>query len=338
MKYVHYSNRFLLALSALLILLVAFALFLVDWEVFLHSPLIPPKTHVDYILPAGSSARGLANDLQQLGFLKRPRYLILLAYLKNYANHLHAGEYRFEAGTTPYQLLKQIYEGKVLWRNMTFVEGTTYDQIISMLESNPLIEHKLAGLPPLLVLMDLHIPNAHPEGLFFPDTYKYTAGMSDKTLLLQSYQLMQKNLNTEWKNRSKDAPYTDSYQALIAASIIEKEAEVESDRPIISGVIMRRLKKGMMLQMDPTVIYAMGPNFKPPLRGENLKIDSPYNTYLHQGLPPTPICMPGLQSIHAAMHPAPGDVLYFFARGDGTHQFSATYAGQEAAIAKYGRN
>ncbi|HEV2613283.1 MAG TPA: endolytic transglycosylase MltG [Gammaproteobacteria bacterium] len=335
MKYVHYSNRFLLALSVLIIFLVSITLFLIDWEIFLHTPLIPPNTQVDYILPSGSSARGLASDLHQLGFLKRPRYLILLAYMKNYANHLHAGEYRFVAGTTPYQLLTQIYQGKVLWRQITFVEGVTFDQMMANLEGNPLIEHKLAGLPTLLVLMHLGIPHAHAEGLFFPDTYKYTAGMSDQTLLLQAYNLMQKHLNQEWANRSKDAPYTDAYQALTAASIIEKEAEINSDREIISGVIMRRLNKGMMLQMDPTVIYAMGPNFKPPLRSEDLKIDSPYNTYLHTGLPPTPICMPGLPSIHAAMHPASGDVMFFVARGDGTHQFSATYQEQVAAIAKY---
>jgi UPF0755 protein len=335
MKYVHYSNRFLLALSVLIICLVSLAFFLIDWEIFLHSPLIPPKTHVDYILPSGSSVRVLAEDLHQLGLLRRPRYLILLAYSKNYANHLHAGEYRFEAGTTPLELLKQIYDGRVLWRQMTFVEGTTYNVIINMVEGNPLIEHKFAGLPPLLVLMDLHIPHTNPEGLFFPDTYKYTAGMSDEKILSQAYQLMQKNLDHEWKDRAKNAPYLDSYHALIAASIIEKEAQVESDRPIISGVIMRRLKKGMPLQMDPTVIYAMGSNYSPPLRGEDLKTASPYNTYLHQGLPPTPICMPGLQSIHAALHPTPGDVLFFFARGDGTHEFSATYQGQKAAIAKY---
>ena len=337
MKYVHYSNRFLYALAALIIFLLSIASFLIDWEIFLHTPVVPANTHIDYILPSGASVRVLADDLNQLGLIHRPRYLILLAYMKNYANHLHAGEYRFEAGTTPYQLLKQIYDGKVLYRQITFYEGITYDQIMTMLESNPLLEHKLAGLPPLLVLMDLHIAHTRPEGLFFPDTYRYTAGMSDETILKQANQLMQKNLAKEWANRSKDAPYVDSYHALIAASIIEKEAEVDSDRPIISGVIMRRLHKNMPLQMDPTVIYAMGPNFKPPLRGEDLKIDSPYNTYLHLGLPPTPICMPGLSSIHAAMHPTPGDVLYFFARGDGTHQFSATYAGQEAAIAKYRR-
>lgn len=336
MKYVHYSNRFLFALAALIIFLISVASFLIDWEVFLHTPVVPPNTHVDYILPSGASVRVLADDLNQLGLIKRPKYLILLAYMKDYANHLHAGEYRFEAGTTPFQLLKQIYDGKVLYRQIVFYEGITFDQMMQMLESNPLIEHKLAGLPSILILMDLHIPHTHPEGLFFPDTYRYTAGMSDITILNQAYQLMQKNVAKEWAGRSKTAPYADSYQALIAASIIEKEAEIDSDRPIISGVIMRRLHKKMPLQMDPTVIYAMGPGFKPPLRGEDLKIDSAYNTYLHLGLPPTPICMPGLASIHAALHPAPGDVLYFFARGDGTHQFSATYAGQKAAIAKYG--
>ena len=335
MKQWHYSTKFLLGLAVLLISLLSLAAFLIDWEIFLHTPLIPPKTKLDYILPAGSSVHVLAHDLHQLGFLTRPHYFLLLAYSKHQANHLRAGEYRFQAGLTPPELLQQVADGKVLWRQMTFIEGWTYDQLMTQLESNPLIEHKLAGLPPLLVLLDLNIPHINPEGLFFPDTYQYTAGMSDKTILLQAYNLMQKKVTNAWASRYPTVPYKNAYQALIVASIIEKEAEVNSDRPIISGVILRRLQKGMLLQMDSTVIYGMGPNFKSPLTGKDLKIPSAYNTYLNLGLPPTPICMPGLASINAAVHPTPGDVMYFVSRGNGTHQFSVTYSQQKAAIQKY---
>jgi len=320
-----------------LLLIISMGLFLFDWVRFLISPIIPPKTSMDYILPSGGSVRVLANDLNQLGLLNHPLYFEILAYMRGYAKSLRAGEYRFEAGTTPGKLLKQIADGKVLWREITFVEGGTFNEMMEQLNNNPLIVHTLTGLPTIMLMMKLQIPYVHPEGLFFPDTYKYTAGMTDQKILRQAYDEMDKHLSKEWDNRSASAPYQNKYEALIAASIIEKEARIESDRLQISGVIKRRLAKNMLLQMDPTVIYAMGPHFMPPLRREDLKTDSPYNTYLYQGLPPTPICMPSNASIHAALHPAGGDVLYFVARGDGTHQFSATYSQHKEAIAKYER-
>jgi UPF0755 protein len=331
-----YSNSFLTCLSFFLLFLILSALFLFDWIRFLNTPLISKNMSMDYILPSGTSVRVLANDLNKLGVLNHPGYFELLAYLKDYANHLHAGEYRFESGETPEMVLKKMAEGKVLWRQVTFIEGWTFVQMLDVLEKNPLIIHNFVGLPPMMIMTKLNIPGINPEGLFFPDTYQYTAGMSDKTILLQAYQLQQNHLNHEWENRAEDLPYQTSYEALIAASIIEKEAHVNNERAEIAGVIVRRLEKNMLLQMDPTVMYAMSDNFHPPLRKENLKIDSPYNTYLYTGLPPTPICSPSLASLHAALHPnLNNNALYFVSKGNGTHQFSATYKEHKQAIQKY---
>lgn len=333
-----FSSAFLVSFAFFLLFLISSTIVIVSWIRFLNTPLIPRNTHIDYILPSGASVRVLSNDLSHLGLLDHPRYFELLAYLKGYARHLHAGEYRFESGATPESILKQISEGRVLWRKITFIEGWTFSQMMDHIESNPLIVHDLGGLPPTMMMLELKLPYIQPEGLFFPDTYRYTAGMSDTVILLQAYQAEQRHLSYEWKNRAKNLPYQTPYEALIAASIIEKEAHIESDRPQIAGVIVRRLEKKMLLQMDPTVIYAMeenGEDFKPPLKRESLKIDSLYNTYLYTGLPPTPICMPSLASLHAALHPSSGDALYFVSRGDGTHQFSATFQEHKAAIQKY---
>jgi UPF0755 protein len=340
MKYFKQSSAVLLSLSFFLLVVLFCTFLVINWVRFLITPIVPPDKSFDYILPAGGSVRVLSHDLTELGLLKYPRYFQLLAYLKGYANHLRAGEFHFDVGITPGELLKQIAEGKVLWRKVTFVEGSTFNQIREQLESNPLIVHDLAGYPSIVVMMKLDLlhTNLRPEGLFFPDTYIYTAGMSEKDILSRAHHLMEKKLSEEWENRANNLPYQNVYKALIAASIIEKEARLESERIQISGVIKRRLEKGMLLQMDPTVIYAVedaGEDFHPPIRREDLRVDSLYNTYLYKGLPPTPICLPSLSSIHAALHPAGGDALYFVAKGNGTHQFSATYSAHLNAIRTY---
>jgi UPF0755 protein len=334
----HLQRRWFVSFAFAMLLLISATLFLIDWLRFLYTPLIPYKTSIDYILPSGASVRVLANDLAQLGFLKRPSYFIAVAYLKGYANHLRAGEYRFAGGTTPEILLRQIANGQVLWRQITFIEGWTFSQMMDALNNNPLIEHQLTGLPPIVVMLDLGVSGVNPEGMFFPDTYNYTAGMSDKQILLQAYKTMQQHLNEEWAKRDTSVPYKYPYQAIIVASIIEKEAEINSERPEIAGVILRRLAKGMLLQMDSTVQYAMGPDFKPPLTKQDLKVNSPYNTYLNLGLPPTPIAMPSLASLHAALHPIQTNYLYFVSKGDGSHQFSVNYQQQQQAVAKYQRH
>jgi UPF0755 protein len=326
-------------LSFKIIFLIFFLLlsfiFLFDWIKFIHTPAVPPYKSIDYILPPGASVRTAANDLKQRGIIKRPLYFELLAYIRGDARHLHAGEYRFASGARPGDILKQMREGRIVWHQIRFIEGWTFSQMMTALDRAPFITHTFAGLPPLMIMMKMHLPGIQPEGLFFPDTYRYTRGMSDKAILRKAYQTLQKHLNNCWKNRAKNLPYHNSYESLIAASILEKEAHVNSERAQIAGVLVRRLQKNMRLQMDPTVIYAMGDDYKFPLKKENLAIDSLYNTYRYAGLPPTPICMPGLASLQAALHPVDSDALYFVARGDGTHQFSATYQAHTAAIKAY---
>lgn len=330
----HYFYRILIV-----VLLVSFYIghtIWLSWKQFLFEPLIPPKTTVNYIFTSGSSVRDLSKDLHQMGILKHPNYLTLLAYWKGYANRLRAGEYRFEERITAEDLLKQIAEGRVLWRQITFIEGWTFNQMMSVLDNNPFIVHQLSGLPSIMVTLKLNIPGITPEGLFFPDTYRYTAGMSDKAILLMAYHKMNDHLITEWQKRDPSIPYSSPYEALIAASIIEKEAQLNNERSKIAGVIVRRLAKDMILQMDSTVKYGIDPTgSKGHLTKAQLRQDTLYNTYLHPGLPPTPIAMPGLASLQAALNPLDGNDLYFVAKGNGSHQFSITYKQHQKAVEKY---
>ncbi|MCK4609255.1 MAG: endolytic transglycosylase MltG, partial [Gammaproteobacteria bacterium] len=240
-----------------------------------------------------------------------------------------------EPGTTPIQLLNKLVSGDVILRSFTIVDGWTFHDMINALEQNPSIVHTLKGLTDPQIMQKIGVPGEIPEGRFYPDTYKFSGGVKDVDILRSAYKLMQSKLNAAWNNRAADAPYSCQYKALIAASIIEKEAAVPSERPIISGVIKRRLKKNMYLQMDPTVIYGLGDSYKGDLTVKDLRRNTPYNTYLHKRLPPTPICIPSIDAFEAALHPQAGKELYFVAKGDGTHEFSATLKEQDAAIRKY---
>jgi UPF0755 protein len=302
---------------------------------FVHTPLIPPGKSVDYIFQEGSSVRVLAYDLQKLGLLNNPNYLIVLAYWEGSARHLRAGEYLFVAGTTPTQLLDQIASGRVVYHQIVLFEGWNMVQFLAALNLETKLTHEIGHLSQAELMYNLHLSNQNPEGEFFPDTYRYTLGTTDKTLLLNAYHLMQKHLLAEWLRRDPTVPYQNPYQALIVASIIEKEAKLNNERSIIAGVIIRRLQQHILLGMDSTVIYGLGTNYKGQLTKDDLRLDTPYNTYIHPGLPPTPIAMPGLASIYAALHPTPGTVLYYVAKGDGSHQFSDTYQEQLQAISTY---
>lgn len=330
-RFYHRHLRALIA-GALFFLL---SLFAINLHHVAYQKVIPAQTTIDYVFPAGSSVKILARDLHAMGIIHQPNTFILLAYLKGDAWHLRAGEYLFTPKMSALQILKKIASGDVVQRNLTFIEGWTFDQMLFTLESNPLLVHNLAGLPAPVVMIALGLPGVNPEGLFFPDTYQYAAGMSDKAILWRAYRKMQTTLLQQWKTRAPNLPYKTPYEALIVASIIEKEAGLENERPLVAGVIERRLQRGIKLAMDSTVIYGLGPNFKGPLTRADLRKETPYNTYMNYGLPPTPIAMPSLASINAALHPAPGDVMYFVSRGNGTQQFSVTYQQQKAAIAKY---
>lgn len=304
---------------------------------FLRTPLVDEgQKPADFIFPMGSSIVHLANQLHDANLTSYPRsYLIFLGFIMNASDHLHAGEYLIQPGATAITLLQDMVAGRVVWRDFLFVEGWTLKQLRDALDNNPYLIHKTKGLSESALASKLNISNSHLEGLFFPDTYKYTAGVPDTLILRQAYKSMQQHLNQAWTTRTPGLLYKDPYQALIVASLVEKEAELSQDRPRIAGIILKRLKMGMALQIDASVIYGLGDKYDGKLKIAQLKIPSDYNTYLNKGLPPTPIAMPGEASLEAATHPIINKDLFYVANGSGGHTFSASLAGQNAAIRHY---
>lgn len=306
----------------------------IHFVAFLRTPLSPNKSF-DYILKPGSSVRALANDLYDKGLIEHPNFLIVLAYGKGNAKNLKAGEYLFAPGIKPAQLLKQIAEGKVIYQKFTIVEGWTFNQLLSALSHDPNITHTLENATPVQIVEKLKLPPQSPEGLFFPATYHFTKGMKDIELLKKANRLMNEKLNQAWQERSNEITYKSSYEALIAASLVEKETAQAHERPLVAGVLTRRLQKNMPLQIDSTVVYGLGATYGGKLHSADLRQDTPYNTYTRRGLPPTPIAIPSLQSIKAVLHPDNSDSLYFVAKGDGTHLFSANLSSHNAAVKTY---
>jgi len=323
--------------ASIIIIVLGFSIwFGIEWLRFLDTPLIATnKPPVDFVLANGTSVKSLAADLHNKGVLEKPHFFSLLVRLRSETRNLQSGEYRIEPGTTPVQLLNKLVRGQVILYPFTIVDGWTFRKITSELANNPRIEHTLQGLTDAEIMQKIGHSGEIPEGRFFPDTYKFSTNTKDIEILHAAYDLMQAKLNEAWANRTQDAPYDCPYKALIGASIIEKEAALSEERPIISGIIARRMQKNMYLQLDPTVIYGLGDKYTGKLTSEDLKKDTPFNTYIHKGLPPTPICMPSEDAIWAALHPKPGDALYFVAKGDGSHEFSATLKKHDAAIKKY---
>lgn len=282
----------------------------------------------------GSSLSHSAQDLARLGVLRHPRLLSIYARITGKTG-VQAGEYALDAGLTPASLLDKLNRGEVIYYSLTFVEGTRFFDIRQQLENNPRINATLAGQSDAQVLKQIDPQLTHIEGWLFPDTYRFPKGTTDLEILRQAYGRMQEVLDEEWQQRALDLPYKAPYEALIMASIVEKETGAKEERPAIAGVFVRRLEKKMLLQTDPTIIYSLGPEFDGNLKRIHLQTPSPYNSYRNRGLPPTPIAMPGRAAIHAALHPAPGEDLYFVARGDGSHQFSATLEDHNKAVQKY---
>lgn len=309
--------------------------FIVAWKTFLTTPLIPPHQSVDYVLKPGATIKTLAFDLQQQHLTTHPDFLILLAYAKGITKNLKAGEYLFTPGATPSLVLQQIAAGKVILRRFTLIEGWTFKQLLNAINNNPYLTHTINTMATAQIIAALGLPPENPEGLFLPATYHFTKGLSDIALLHILNQSMSKQLALAWQQRATDLPYRTPYEALTAASLIEKETAQPAERPIIAGVLIRRMQKNMPLQIDSTLIYGLGANYDGKLNRNSLAEDTLYNTYLHRGLPPTPIAMPSLQAIQAVLHPDHSDALYFVAKGNGTHQFSATLPAQNSAVTAY---
>jgi UPF0755 protein len=251
------------------------------------------------------------------------------------ASQIKAGSYLLEHPVTPLELLEVLAKGEVIPQQVSVIEGWTFKQLRATLDAEPDLKHDTAGLSDAEVLQRIGATEAHPEGLFFPDTYNFAAGSSDLAVLKRAYQSMQQHLQEGWAGREAGLPLKSPYQALILASIVEKETGTPEDRPMIAGVFINRLRKGMLLQTDPTVIYGLGSKFDGNLRKRDLLADTPYNTYTRAGLTPTPIALPGLAALQATLHPAQTDALYFVARGDGSSHFSGSLNEHNRAVNKY---
>ena len=307
-----------------------------DMQAQLDAPInITAPISLTYTIKPGMNLKQVAQDLTQQGVLAHPYYFMLEGRLQGSESRLKAGEYLLNPEVTQRQLLEQFVRGKVVQHSLTLIEGWSFRQLMDEVVSNGTLVQTLSNIDSKTVMAALSVPEIHPEGRFFPDTYHFPIGMTDIEFLHRAYVRMARVLEEEWQQREAGLPYKTSDEALIMASIIEKETAVAEERAAIAGVFVRRLQKGMKLQTDPTVIYAMGNDYHGNIRRQDLKIDSPYNTYFYAGLPPTPISLPGVEAIHAALHPEDGETLYFVAKGDGSHYFSKTLKEHNRAVARY---
>jgi UPF0755 protein len=332
-------RRAFLIYGTILALLVGVAGGALVWDVlnFLNSPLPVTEPRLQQVMP-GSTFNSLSRQWVNEGVIRWPhhaRYLRLYARLGGRATQLKAGEYQIVPGMTARQLVDGLISGRGYHYRLTLIEGWTFQQMMNAIANAPALKRTLADTSANTVMQALGRPGEHPEGRFYPDTYHYPGGMSDVDFLRRAYDLMTRVLEEEWKARAPDLPLNSAYEALVLASIVEKETGKPHERAEIAGVFTRRLRLGMLLQTDPTVIYGMGSAFDGNIRRGDLQRDTPYNTYLRPGLTPTPICLPGREAIHAAVHPAPGETLYFVSKGDGTHQFSTSLEEHNQAVRKF---
>ena len=302
---------------------------------YANNPLPLPQKPFEFTVKQGASLKSLSRQLTDAGLLPEAQSFWLLGRASDQATGIQAGTYRLTESITPAALLKKLNDGDVVTMGLTFVEGITFAEMRAQLESAMGLQITLNGLSNNDVLKKIGATESNPEGLFFPDTYRFSAGSTDLELLKKSYRMMQQKLALAWAQRDASLPYKGPYEALIMASIIEKETGKAEERPLIGAVFTNRLKIPMRLQTDPTVIYGMGQRFDGNIRRRDLTTDTPYNTYTRDGLPPTPIAMPGWGALLAAVKPAQSDKLYFVAKGDGSHFFSRSLDEHNRAVAKY---
>ncbi|MFM9880983.1 MAG: endolytic transglycosylase MltG [Burkholderiaceae bacterium] len=304
---------------------------------WLHQPIAFASPKLDLSIEPGTTPRGVAQALVEAGAQTRADALFWWFRLSGQSRLIKAGNYEIEPGTTPRQLLGKLVRGEESLRALTLVEGWTFRQVREALAKTEYLRADTQTASDDAVMSLLGKPGLHPEGRFFPDTYNFAKGASDLSVLRRAMLAMDKKLAAAWSQRAPDVPLQTPDQALILASIVEKETGKASDQAQIAGVFANRLRKGMLLQTDPTVIYGLGAAFDGNLRKRDLLADTPWNTYTRSGLPPTPIAMPGLQALRAAVRPAVTQALYFVARGDGSSQFSATLDEHNRAVNRYQR-
>lgn len=285
----------------------------------------------------GASVSRIAQQLQQAGWLSHPRIWSWWARYRQLSGKIKAGEYALAPGMSPNQLLQLLTSGNVILHSLTIVEGSTYAELRRALMQRSDIKHTLDHQADAEIMRMLGIADLHPEAQFFPDTYQFAKGISDLEILRMAQQRMQRELNAAWSARSPNLALSTPYEALILASIVEKETALPSERPMIAGVFVERLSRGMRLQTDPAVIYGLGDNYDGNLHKTDLLRDTPYNTYTREGLPPTPICLPGAAALRAAVNPQRTGALFFVAtgKGDGSHHFSRELTEHNAAVQRY---
>lgn len=298
-------------------------------------PVVISETVIE--IKKGDTLESVIKNLRNQRVMVNRFWFRLFAYRRNLDRVLKVGEYVLTKGATAADILQQLTDGKTRQYSITFPEGWTFKQMLQAIKENPNLQHTLSDTELKDLMAQVGSDKNHPEGLFFPDTYFFEKNTSDVELLKRAHERMQAVLREEWRKRDQDVPLENPYQALILASIVEKETGASEERRQIAGVFARRLKKGMLLQTDPTVIYGMGDDYHGDIRHKDLREPTPYNTYVIEGLPPTPIAMPGKQAIAAALHPDDGDSLFFVARGNGRHAFSATLAEHEKYVDRYQR-
>lgn len=303
------------------------------WVYVLFTPTVDQKNGVVYYLSPGLSKATLIEELSQQQIVRHP--IALSLFILPQANkELKTGEYLFPQGSSLFSIWRQITHGKGLYmRSFTIVPGTTFNQLRQALARTDTLRQITKGWSDQQVMAMLGQPNLSPEGQFFPESYYYTRGVQDLVILKRAFDLMQHRFEDAWLKRASGLPYKSSYDALITASLIEKEVRLDVERPLVASVVINRLNKNMLLQIDATVIYGLGDKYTGKIYKKDLLQDTIYNTYLHKGLPPTPIAMPGMSSIEAALHPAVSNYFYYVARGDGGHQFSQTLSQHNSAVA-----
>jgi len=320
----------------LVVLLVLVIAFLGTWIKFLYTPIVNNHSGYKFMVPAGASMKSVVNDLYDKNIISNRFYFSMLVRMRGDSQLLKAGEYFFPDGTTPSKMLNQMVTGTgIVYRAFTIVPGWNFKDLSDALFNNTSIRHKLPHMTNQELMKILGHPDLDPEGQFFPDTYFFAEGTYDIVILKRSFKAMQTKLNAAWQKRALGLPYQNPNEALIAASLIEKEAYLAEEQPRIAGVLVNRLRKDMLLQFDPTVIYGMGVRYAGSIHKEDLLENTPYNSYIHKGLPPTPIAMPSLGAIIAVLHPEQNNYLYFVARGDGSHQFSETLTEHNDAVTDY---
>lgn len=307
----------------------------VAWWV--HQPLVFDAPRLDLAIESGTSPKGVAQAVVEAGAQTSADALYLWFRLSGQSRLIRAGNYEIEPGTSPRRLLRKLVRGEEALLTLTLVEGWTFRQMRLALAKTEHLKADTQALSDVAVMQALGRPGLHPEGRFFPDTYAFAKGASDLALLRRAMLAMDKKLAAVWSQRASNVPLQTPEQALILASIVEKETGKSADQPQIAGVFANRLRQGMLLQTDPTVIYGLGDTFDGNLRKRDLLADTPWNTYTRNGLPPTPIAMPGLRALRAAVQPAATNALYFVARGDGSSQFSATLEEHNRAVNRYQR-